>query len=222
MKVFFVGGASQARICYNILKKSGHEVPVIFDHTKGLQPPWDCDVFDDYFAIPERARACEGFLVCIGNHYGSARVRYSTLLRGLGLKPVSAIHPTAALGDDVRIGEGAQVMMRATVQDFTVVGDYCLLNINSSVSHEVIVGTGVHVMGAAAVCGLARIGDYSTIGSNATILPRVAVGRNCYVGAGSVVRENVPDNAVVAGVPARLIRYHDPDHPSPEHGLTAV
>ena len=112
MKVMFIGGASQARLCYNILRKNGHEVPVIYDCTEGLQPPWDCDLFSDKSAIPERARACEGFLVCIGNDNGLARMRYSTLLRGLGLKPVSAIHPTALFGDDTRIGEGVQALMR--------------------------------------------------------------------------------------------------------------
>ena len=44
------------------------------------------------------------------------------------------------------------------------------------------------------------------IGANATILPGVTVGENAVVGAGSVVTKNVPDNTVVAGNPARVIR----------------
>lgn len=44
------------------------------------------------------------------------------------------------------------------------------------------------------------------IGAGATILPGVTVGKNAIVGAGSVVTKNVPDNAVVAGVPAKYIR----------------
>lgn len=47
----------------------------------------------------------------------------------------------------------------------------------------------------------------ASIGANATILPGITLGQNCLVGAGSVVTRNVPDNAVVAGNPARILRY---------------
>jgi acetyltransferase-like isoleucine patch superfamily enzyme len=50
------------------------------------------------------------------------------------------------------------------------------------------------------------IGYGADIGVNAVILPGVRVGRNAIVGAGSVVTQNVPDYAVVAGAPARLLR----------------
>ncbi len=46
----------------------------------------------------------------------------------------------------------------------------------------------------------------ASIGSSATILCGVTIGENAIVGAGSVVTKDVPDNAVVAGVPARVIR----------------
>jgi len=47
----------------------------------------------------------------------------------------------------------------------------------------------------------------ATIGANATIVCGVIIGRYAFVGAGAVVREDVPDYALVAGVPARLISY---------------
>ena len=45
------------------------------------------------------------------------------------------------------------------------------------------------------------------VGSNATILSGVTIGENAIVGAGSVVTKNVPDNAIVGGVPAKVIKY---------------
>ena len=47
----------------------------------------------------------------------------------------------------------------------------------------------------------------ASIGANATILPGITLGENCMVGAGAVVTKNVPDNAVVVGNPAKIIRY---------------
>ncbi|HZU10235.1 MAG TPA: acyltransferase [Pseudacidobacterium sp.] len=49
----------------------------------------------------------------------------------------------------------------------------------------------------------------ASIGSGVTVLSRVIIGENAIVGAGSVVTRNVPDNTIVAGVPARLMRSLD-------------
>jgi acetyltransferase-like isoleucine patch superfamily enzyme len=47
----------------------------------------------------------------------------------------------------------------------------------------------------------------ASIGSGATILARVVIGENAIVGAGSVVTKDVPANAIVAGNPAKVLRY---------------
>lgn len=49
--------------------------------------------------------------------------------------------------------------------------------------------------------------DHVWIGSNSTILQGVTIGRNAIVGAGSTVTKDIPDNAIVGGVPAKIIRY---------------
>lgn len=52
-----------------------------------------------------------------------------------------------------------------------------------------------------------HIGSGASIGANATILPGVRIGKHSMIGAGAVVTKDVPPNAVVAGNPARIIRY---------------
>jgi len=47
----------------------------------------------------------------------------------------------------------------------------------------------------------------ASIGSGATVLSRVTIGENAIVGAGSVVTKDVPPNAIVAGNPAKILRY---------------
>ena len=52
-----------------------------------------------------------------------------------------------------------------------------------------------------------RIKRNAWIGANATILPGITVGENAVVAAGAVVSRDVPDNAIVGGVPAKIIKY---------------
>ena len=52
----------------------------------------------------------------------------------------------------------------------------------------------------------ATVGENTVIGANVTILPGIKIGKNVLVGAGSVVTDDIPDNAVVIGNPARIIK----------------
>ena len=58
--------------------------------------------------------------------------------------------------------------------------------------------------------GKVTIGENAWLGMNVTICPGVTIGKYAVVGAGAVVTKDVPDYAVVAGVPAKVIRYPDP------------
>lgn len=49
------------------------------------------------------------------------------------------------------------------------------------------------------------VDEYTFIGANATIMPGVRIGKNCCIGVGAVVTKSIPDNCVVAGVPARIM-----------------
>ncbi len=59
-----------------------------------------------------------------------------------------------------------------------------------------------------------RVGEWADIGVNAVILPGVTVGRGAIVGAGAVVVKDVPPFAIVAGVPARLVRFREGHQPA--------
>ncbi|CAG0963206.1 lipopolysaccharide O-acetyltransferase [Methylophilaceae bacterium] len=53
------------------------------------------------------------------------------------------------------------------------------------------------------------IGDRVWIGESACILPGVTIGAGSIIGAGAIVTENVPENSIAAGVPAKIIKHYD-------------
>lgn len=67
---------------------------------------------------------------------------------------------------------------------------------------------GVTMGGRAGHKGLPIIGDNVVIGTHSQILGDVIIGNNSIVGAGAIVTHNVPDNAVVVGNPARVLRIN--------------
>lgn len=56
------------------------------------------------------------------------------------------------------------------------------------------------------VYGKIKVGNNVFIGINAIIMPGVTIGNNVVIGAGSIVNKDIPDNVVVAGVPAKIIK----------------
>jgi len=59
------------------------------------------------------------------------------------------------------------------------------------------------------ILGKIKIGNNVFIGARSTILPGVSIGNNVVIAAGSVVVKNIPDNVVIGGVPAKIIKSID-------------
>lgn len=72
-------------------------------------------------------------------------------------------------------------------------------SVHTIVSNPKYTGRAVHIYGRI------EIDDNTFIGTNVTILPNVYIGKNCIVGAGALVTHSIPDNSVVAGIPAKVI-----------------
>jgi acetyltransferase-like isoleucine patch superfamily enzyme len=102
----------------------------------------------------------------------------------------------------VKIGNGVRMHTGVFVPEFTVIED------------GVWLGPKVTITNARFPKGKeikkrlegVTIKKNAKIGANATILPGVTIGENAMVGAGSVVTEDVPDNSVVVGSPAKVIK----------------
>lgn len=136
----------------------------------------------------------------------------------LDLKGVKArIEPGAIIREKVEIGEGAVIMMGAVINIGAVVGKGTMIDMGAVLGGRATVGDHCHIGAGAVLAGVVEpasatpviVEDNVLIGANAVVIEGIRVGRNAVVAAGAVVIEDVPENAVVAGSPARIIKMKD-------------
>ena len=136
----------------------------------------------------------------------------------LDMKNIKArIEPGAIIREKVEIGEGAVIMMGAVINIGDVVGAKTMIDMGAVLGGRAIVGERCHIGASAVLAGVVEpasatpviVEDGVLVGANAVVIEGVHVGKNAVVAAGAVVIEDVPENAVVAGSPARVIKMKD-------------
>ena len=127
------------------------------------------------------------------------------------------IEPGAIIREQVQIGNKAVIMMGAIINIGAVVGEGSMIDMGAVLGGRATVGKNCHIGAGAVLAGVIEpasakpvtIGDETLVGANAVVIEGVKVGRNCVVAAGAVVIDDVPDNMVVAGCPAKIIKERD-------------
>lgn len=149
------------------------------------------------------------FLCAIGDP--QKRLLLCNKLRERGATFITLIHPTAIVGPRCIIGEGCIICPRVVVTCDVTIGDFVIININSTVGHNAVIGDGCTLSSHCVVTGFAKLGITVLMGTSASVLPKASVGDNAIVGAGSVVLRRVEPNKTVVGVPARQVPILDRD-----------
>lgn len=147
-------------------------------------------------------RDLKKLLLGIGNN--SVRLRLAGLVKSKGFQLISAVHPKSIIAEDVSIAPGTVVTAGAVINSGSQVGENVIINTSSSVDHECIIEDGVHISPGAHLGGQVTVGRGSWIGIGACVIDHVLIGSNSLIGAGSVVVENIPDNVVAYGNPAKI------------------
>lgn len=112
-------------------------------------------------------------------------------------------------GKNITVGRRFTANFNVTILDGAPVtfGDFCMVGPGTLISTT---GHPLEAQGRRdrlAISEPITFGDDVWIGGNCTVLPGITVGSNVVIAAGAVVNRDVPDNCIVAGVPAKVIKH---------------
>ena len=199
-KVYLYGASGHAKVIIDALCASGYKVNGLFDDNLELTQLLDYPVLG---AFNESRLGSSELIISIG--INSIRKR---LVESLPTKVsfATAIHPSSIISPQASILYGTVVMQGAIIQSDSKIGKHCIINTGSTIDHDCLIDDYVHISPNATLCGNVSVGQGSQIGAGAVVIPGIKIGKWSIIGAGSVVIKDIPDNVVVAGNPARIIK----------------
>lgn len=199
VKVYLKGDLRNITFDPTVRTFLSEESGILFGDWKTIQPLLDTyqDQIEDYVVENDRSNSAIPLLDTKNLH--------------------ARIEPGAIIREHVEIGNNAIIMMGAVINIGAVIGEGTMIDMNVVIGGRGTVGKNCHIGAGAVIAGVIEppsatpvvVEDNVVVGANAVLLEGVRIGKGAVVAAGAVVVDDVPENVVVAGIPARVIKEID-------------
>jgi sugar O-acyltransferase (sialic acid O-acetyltransferase NeuD family) len=206
-----IGAGGFAKQLTDVLRQVGERDLAFYDDTDGA-PPVFCEMYPVITTRDEAVQYLEHhdrrFVLGVGDPMVRKQMAEKFAQWGGDLR--SVVSPHAHISDlKCRFGAGINILTAAVVENNVSLAEGVLVNIGAVITHDCIVGAYTEIAPRVTVAGGCSIGELCRIGTGAVFIPGVKVGNRATIAAGAVVTENIPDDVMAAGVPARIRKRKD-------------
>ena len=144
----------------------------------------------------------------LGNN--KLRVKFLSMARELGYETPNYIHPSVIISPNVSLGKGVYILLGTTIMPHTEIKDYVMISMGVHLAHHNVLDEGVFLSTGCNFGASIHAHKYAYCGISSTIMTGMhELGEDCLIGAGAVVIKDVPNGAVMAGVPAKVLRIKE-------------
>lgn len=198
----FFGASGHAKVVLEAWLASGGQVTQLVDDNPSVGDLLGMKVRSNY--NPEELRD-QPMIIAIGSN----KIR-KEISKRIAANYQLVIHPSAIISPSVTLGDGTAVLANVVTNASANIGSHVILNTGCVVEHDCIVSDFVHIAPKATLCGNVRIGQGTHVGAGRTLIQGIKVGKWATIGAGAVVINDVPDYAIVVGVPGKIVKFDKP------------
>lgn len=145
--------------------------------------------------------------ICVGNN--QTRKELADLLSSrYDRRSIVAKHSSALVSPSATVGNGTMIFHGSCIQASASIGRHVIVNTAATIDHDCEIGDFVHIAPQVGLSGGVVVGEGTEIGVGASVLPNTRIGRWSRIGGGATVINDIPDNAIAVGTPARVIKLN--------------
>jgi sugar O-acyltransferase (sialic acid O-acetyltransferase NeuD family) len=200
-KICIFGAGGSARETYWIAKRCSYQVAALLDLHKGEY--YDhTPIFDETYFDPEQHVA----VVAVGSPILRASI-VKKINDKYGDVFISLIDPSVIiLSPNVKIGKGAVIAPQCVITCDLNIGDFCQLNVATSIMHDTNIGHFFTSATGVKINGRVKIGNYVSFGSNAATRDKINITDKVIIGASACVINDIVESGTYIGAPAKRIK----------------